>query len=201
MLEIIRYYHLSWNIDVFLITVVVEFSKYIVYYIIRILSKTQNDIYQRYDWVSIKTVEVLSMFNMIPFGRGRRNALANWDDFFNTDFFNPTTSMNQLFRADVKETDSAYKIQVDVPGMDKKDIQIHYMNNQLTVHGKRSADTEVKEENYIRRERSFGEFSRSFYVDNVDEEKISASFEDGVLTITLPKLEKEMPKGRQIDID
>lgn len=185
-----------------MITVVVEFSKYIFYYIIRILSKSQNDIYQRYHFgISIKTVEVLSMFNMIPFGRGRRNTLANWDDFFNTDFFSPMTSMNQLFRADVKETDSAYEIQVDVPGMDKKDIQIHYMNNQLTVHGERSADTEVKEENYIRRERSFGEFSRSFYVDNVDEEKISASFEDGVLTITLPKLEKEMPKGRQIDID
>ncbi|NLP45515.1 MAG: Hsp20/alpha crystallin family protein [Epulopiscium sp.] len=141
------------------------------------------------------------MFNMIPFGRGRRHGLTNWDDFFNDDFFSPMTSMSHIFRADIKETDTTYEVEVDVPGMDKKDIQIHYINNQLIVQGKRSADTEVKEENYIRRERNFGEFRRSFYVDNVDEEKINATFKDGVLKISLPKIETELPKGRQIDID
>lgn len=144
------------------------------------------------------------MFNLTPFRK--RGSLLNLDDFFNDDFFNDSffapmrSSSSHPLRADIKETEQEYVVEMDVPGVEKKDLEIDYVNNNLVVHGKRAYENEEKEDQYIRRERSFGEFKRAFYVDNVDENKIDASFKDGVLKITLPKLEKEVPKSRRIDV-
>ncbi|MCG4579629.1 Hsp20 family protein, partial [Clostridium cochlearium] len=74
-------------------------------------------------------------------------------------------------------------------------------NNNIIISAKREDIVEDKGENYIRRERSYGEFKRAFYVDNVDENNIRASFKDGVLKINLPKLEKDKKIGRQIEIE
>lgn len=145
------------------------------------------------------------MFEMIPF---RRNNLSRRDDFFapfrgffDNDFFPDIMNVHGNFRVDLKETNDNYEIEADLPGVRKEDIDIDFDNNYLTISAKRDDSIEEKSENYIRRERHYGEFKRSFYVDDVDEEKVQASFNNGVLKVILPKLNKGTRKGRKIDIE
>ncbi|MBV7275510.1 Hsp20/alpha crystallin family protein [Clostridium sp. PL3] len=147
------------------------------------------------------------MFDMVPF-RKNNNSIAKrgdyfnqlFDNFFNDDFFAPMTHFGNSFRVDLKETENEYMVEADLPGINKEAIDIQYENNYLTVSAKREETIENKDNNYVRRERSYGQFSRRFYIDNVNEEKIDASFKDGVLKITLPKLEKVIMNKRKIDI-
>ncbi|NLK97046.1 MAG: Hsp20/alpha crystallin family protein [Epulopiscium sp.] len=145
------------------------------------------------------------MFEMMPF---RRNHLNRKDDFFSPffknffedDFFPTMHYMQGNFNVDLKETDDDYQIEADLPGIKKGDIDIDFSNNYLTISAKRNEAIEDKNENYVRRERHYGEFKRSFYIDNVDETKIDASFKDGVLKVVLPKLNKGKTNRRKIDI-
>lgn len=145
------------------------------------------------------------MFDMVPF---RKNDLTRRDDFFspflknffNDDFFSTFNGLQGSFKVDLKETDENYLVEADLPGIEKDAIDIEFNNNYLVISAKRNETIEDKKENYVRRERHYGEFKRSFYIDNVDESKIDASFSDGVLKITLPKLNKGNYKRRKIDI-
>jgi HSP20 family protein len=147
------------------------------------------------------------MFEMIPF-RKNNNGLRRRDDFFNSfidnffdnDFMMPMNFMGSNFKVDLKETEDSYLVEADLPGIPKEAIDIDYNNGYLTITAKRDDTVEDKKENYVRRERHYGEFKRSFYVDNVDESKIDASFKDGVLKVTLPKQEKGQNPKRKIDI-
>lgn len=146
------------------------------------------------------------MFDLIPFKKNhslaKRGELFNhWmDHFFNDDFFAPFVTNQNPFRVDLRETKEAYLIDADLPGLKKEDISIEYNNNYLTISGKREENMENNTENTLRRERRYGQFQRSFYVTNIEEEKIHASFKDGVLSLTLPKKEKQEPPIRKIDI-
>lgn len=145
------------------------------------------------------------MFDLVPF---RRNNLTKRDDFFSPflksffddDFFTALSSMQGNFKVDLKETDENYLVEADLPGIKKEAIDIDFNNNYLVISAKRDESVEDKNENYVRRERHYGEFKRGFYIDNVDEDKIDASFNDGVLKIILPKLNKGNSKKRKIDI-
>lgn len=145
------------------------------------------------------------MFDMIPF---RKNNITKKDDFFtqflknffDDDFVTTMNNMHNNFKVDLKETNENYLIEADLPGIKKESIDIDFDNNHLTISAKRDESTEDTKENYVKRERHFGEFKRSFYVNNIDESKIEASFNDGVLKITLPKLNKDDDKKRKIDI-
>ena len=102
-------------------------------------------------------------------------------------------------RTDLVETEDSYRLHLDVPGMTKDDLKINYQDNQLTVSGERTSDRTDEGEEYVRVERSFGQFYRSFSLPRtVDAEGISAAYENGVLTITVPKTEDVKP--RQIEI-
>jgi HSP20 family protein len=145
------------------------------------------------------------MFDMVPF---RKNNLSRRDDFFSPflksffdeDLFSEMSSMHGNFKVDLKETDENYLVEAELPGIKKEAINIDFDNNYLVISARRDDLIEDKKENYVRRERHYGEFKRSFYTDNVDESKIDASFTDGVLKITLPKLNKGNDKKRKIDI-
>ncbi|WP_027625953.1 heat shock protein Hsp18 [Clostridium lundense] len=145
------------------------------------------------------------MFDMIPF---RKNNLTGRDDlfspflknFFDDDLFSMMHSLQGNIKVDLKETDENYLVEADLPGIKKEAIDIEFNNNNLIISAKRDDSLEDKNENYVRRERHYGEFKRSFYIDNVDESKIYASFNDGVLKITLPKLNKGTNQKRKIDI-
>lgn len=148
------------------------------------------------------------MFEMVPFRRNHNNLSSRgdyFDDFFNNffseDTFTPMILKNTNFKVDVKETENEYLVEADLPGINKDNISLEYENNYLTVTAKRENTVEDKSNsNYVRRERSYGEFKRSFYIDNVDENSVNASFADGVLRITLPKKQKGKASKRRIDI-
>lgn len=96
---------------------------------------------------------------------------------------------------DIQETDDAYRIQVELPGMKKEDIQITLENNVLRLSGERKFEKDVKKENFHRIERVYGTFSRSFALPTqVSSDKVDAKFQDGVLTITVPKAEQAKPR-------
>ncbi|BDR65390.1 heat-shock protein [Clostridium tetani] len=146
------------------------------------------------------------MFDMIPFKRNnsmKRDSYFDefFDNFFNNDFLVPIKFPKNNFRADLKETNNEYIIEADLPGISKDAVKVNYSNNNLVISAKREDIIENKDENYIRRERSYGEFKRAFYVDNVDENNIKASFKNGVLRINLPKLEDTTKARKQIEIE
>jgi HSP20 family protein len=102
-------------------------------------------------------------------------------------------------RTDLIEAEDAYRIHLDVPGVSKDDLSINYQDNQLTVSGQRASDHTGEDEEYVRVERSFGHFYRAFTLPRtVNADDISASYENGVLTIRVPKTEAVKP--RQIEI-
>lgn len=138
--------------------------------------------------------------------RSEREPLGFFDGWF--DDFMPMFSrkemkeFNSVMKTDIKETENNYVLEVDLPGFDKKDINMELENGYLSISAKREHKVEEndKKDNFIRRERSFGQFSRSFYVGDIKEEDISAKLENGILTVLLPKEEKETPKAKRIEI-
>ena len=123
------------------------------------------------------------------------------NDFFD-DFFFPMPKEDTARsmwgwnpKVDVYEEDDHIVLKAELPGVDKKDIDVNVSNGVLTVKGERSIDNEVKEKNYFRKERSFGRFERSFTLPGeVDPEKIEADYKDGILKVSVPKPEDARPK-------
>lgn len=102
---------------------------------------------------------------------------------------------------DINETEDGYVVKADLPGMKKEDIQIDLKNNTLTLKGEKKFEEKVSKDNYVRTERTYGTFVRSFTLPhNVDAEKIRASYKDGVLELTLPKKEEAKPKQIKVEV-
>lgn len=102
---------------------------------------------------------------------------------------------------DIYETDEAVVVKAEVPGVDRDNVAIEVKDGILTLKGERKFEKEVKEENYHRMERSYGTFVRSFSVPaSVDPDKITARLRDGVLEVTLPKVEKAKPKQIKVEV-
>ncbi|OPX26355.1 MAG: hypothetical protein B1H05_02455 [Candidatus Cloacimonas sp. 4484_140] len=123
------------------------------------------------------------------------------DSFFrNSEFMPSFQDTNFRMPVDIYEKDGMVTIDFELPGLDKKDINIELEGNNLTVSGKIQKDSEVKEENYYRCERSYGEFSRSFTIpDGIKEKDLKATYKDGVLKVTFPKT-KEIEKKKKIEV-
>ena len=108
-------------------------------------------------------------------------------------FFRPfyVDSESSFMKTDIKETDTHYVLDVEMPGLDKKDISLKFESGYVTISAKKEeADTEGR---YIRRERA-SSFSRSYYMGDVDEKQIKAKYESGVLTVTVPKEKPEQSR-------
>ena len=96
---------------------------------------------------------------------------------------------------DLYEKDDHYMIKAELPGVDKNNVKIDLKDRLLTLSGERTYENEVNEENYYRRERSYGKFQRAFTLPaDVDSDKIKAEFKDGVLQIEIPKPEEKRAK-------
>jgi HSP20 family protein len=96
---------------------------------------------------------------------------------------------------DIYETDDALVLKAELPGVSKDDVSLEIHNNTLILRGERKHEAEVKEENYHRVERAYGTFQRSFVLPTmVDQEKVQATYHDGILELRLPKLETAQPK-------
>ncbi len=119
------------------------------------------------------------------------------DEFFNDAL--STRRDNFVPSIDVSETDDQFLISAQLPGMKKDDINISLENGRLSISGERSFEKEEKNKKYHRVETKFGSFERSFQLpDNVDEESISASYENGLLNISIDKSEEEVKKKIEI---
>lgn len=134
-----------------------------------------------------------------------------FDDLFDNGFFgshNPLFGKNarNLMKTDIRETDDAkaYRLAVDLPGFKKDEISIDLSNGYLTIQAAKGLDKdeEDKKGRYIRRERYAGSMSRSFYVGDVKPEEVSAKFENGILTLDVPKAgQKKLPENNRICIE
>lgn len=111
-------------------------------------------------------------------------------------------SMAEL-KTDIRDKGSEYLLEVDLPGFKKEDIHVDLDNECLTITAERHSEFEDndKKNNFVRCERSYGSFTRSFDMTGVDTEQIKGAFENGVLKLTLPKLKESSPIVRSISIE
>ena len=111
-----------------------------------------------------------------------------FDDIFGDSFFRKSES--KMMKTDIREDKDNYVIDIDLPGFDKKNIKIDITDGYLTINAKvNNEDNDSKKGKYIRKERYYGEYSRSFALGDVDIDNIDAKFENGILNITVPKKE------------
>ncbi|MFI5145141.1 MAG: Hsp20/alpha crystallin family protein [Ignavibacteria bacterium] len=112
---------------------------------------------------------------------------------FNTSVFTP--------RVDVTEDNDNLYVEADIPGVDKKDVKVSVVGDVLTISGEKKKESRDENKNYYRIERTSGSFSRSFTLPSeIQNDKISAEFTNGVLKITLPKSEEAKVVEKQIEI-
>ena len=107
------------------------------------------------------------------------------------------------FKTDVTDEGDHYLLEADLPGFEKKDIQLDINGDTLTVCAERHSKIEEKDkkEKVVRVERSYGSYSRSFNISGVDTDQIKAKYENGVLKLTLPKKQVTLPEGRRLEIE
>ena len=139
---------------------------------------------------------------MIP--RKRRDDFDLFDEMFGFDpFF--TEHESKVMKTDIKEKKDKYILDIDLPGYEKEDIKIDIDDGYLNIHAKTKSENDEKEEGkFVRKERYYGECSRSFYIgDNITEDEIKASFKNGTLKLEIPKKEekKALPEKKYIQID
>jgi len=127
------------------------------------------------------------------------NLMRYFDDF---PTFRKSFSDNFSPRIDLSENEKVIKIQAEVPGVNKKDINISLKDFVLTIEGEKKKEEIKDKPNYFRSERIFGSFKRSFQLPkNVDVDKVNAKYDNGILVVELNKVELEKPKERVIELN
>lgn len=123
--------------------------------------------------------------------------LGEWDPFHRRGMLGSDISP----RMDVIERDNVFEVTAELPGVAEGDVDISISDGMITIRGEKKAESESKKGDYHLSERSWGSFTRSFHLpENADEDHIDATFEKGVLTLTMPKTEKPMPPRRKIEV-
>ena len=149
------------------------------------------------------------MFEIIPMTHMNRSLwspFAEMDNLaralFDEPFFSGKAQIRP-FRTDIKKTDDGFVLEADLPGFDKKDISVGIDGDVLTIRAQRHSESEDKDkkESFVRIERSFGSYERSFDVSGIDTESIGAKYENGVLVLNMPRKEPVTPPTRQLTIE
>lgn len=143
-------------------------------------------------WNPINEFEdLMNRYNRV-FGLSR--AGGEGKDLFNRSDWAPAV--------DIKETDQAFSIEAELPGMSRDDVKVSVHEGVLSIEGERKYEEESEEKKLHRVERFYGSFVRRFTLpDNVDENSVKATFKDGLLTLTLQKAEPEQPRAIEVDIE
>ena len=131
----------------------------------------------------------------------KQNPFDLFDPFFN-DFFglDRNVKYNEVMKTDIIDHDGSYEMKIDLPDIKKEDIKMPLDGGYLTIEAKVNKENDTKDK-YIRKERYYGEYERSYYVgDNVDEADIDAKLENGVLTLNIKKVEPKAPVKKYIEI-
>lgn len=138
------------------------------------------------------------MLSLIPFDNNEKRLF----DMFGPADRHPVPRPN-MFRCDIQDKGTSYAIEAELPGYTKSDIDVNVNGDILTISAKQTQDTEEtdKKNTYIRRERRFGQMSRSFDVSDINTSDIKASYKNGILELNLPKIKETEPKELSIAID
>lgn len=142
------------------------------------------------------------MFGMLPFERNDNNFFDAFDNF-ERKFFGNTSATLPAFRTDIRDAGNRFILEAELPGFTKEEIKLDLKDGILTIS---AAHSESKEEQdgkgqYIRRERRYGSFSRSFDITGIDESGITASYNNGILELSLPKAVPVVPEAKRIAIE
>ena len=145
------------------------------------------------------------MFEILPMNHTTFNPFRDFDSLAKTLFDSPYYADKAIepFKTDIKETEEGYLLEADLPGFEKKDISVGLDGDYLTIKAERHSEHEDKDkkDKYVRCERSYGSYQRSFDVTGIDTEKISAKYENGVLSLSMPRREETAPAQRLLDIE
>ncbi len=138
-------------------------------------------------------------YGLTPFGRGYD--LFNVFNDMDKDFFSGAMPANAC-RTDIKDAGDKYVMESELPGFEKEDITLDINGTYLTISAEHKTETENKDEEskYIRKERTYGSYKRSFDISDVDAEGISAEYKNGILIIDLPKKKPEAPLAKRLEI-
>lgn len=147
---------------------------------------------------------------LVPYNK-RNRGLANrpqevfnidslFDNFFSDSFVPAFFGGDSQINVDIKEKEKEFLIEADLPGVNKEEIKVDLENDRLTISVIKNEEINEEKDNYIRRERRSGSYCRSFNVENVVEDQISAKFENGVLSLVLPKKESKQSRKNSIEI-
>jgi HSP20 family protein len=137
--------------------------------------------------------------NLIRYQPNALGLLDNVSSWFDDFFTEPSFGRSTLPAVDVRETDSEYLMEVELPGLTEKDVEVKLDNNLLTISSSSHEKKEEKKNGYVMRERRSAYFSRSFVLpEGVDREKIDAEFRNGVLNLTFPKVPAAKPKNIEV---
>ena len=149
--------------------------------------------------------EVFKMFELVPFVHG--NHLRTNDPFREMEdlenrFFGGTAGDWGGIRTDIQDKGDHYLMEADLPGFKKDDIHIDMNDGMMTITAERHSEHEEKDKkgNYVRCERSYGSYQRSFDLSGIDESGLQAAYADGVLKLTLPKSKEQKPETHQVKI-
>ena len=135
-----------------------------------------------------------------------RNSVSTYNPFHDFDeleraFFSDR-SLGE-FKTDIRDAGDSFVLEADLPGFNKDDIHVDLSGDALTITAERHSDFEQKDKKgrYVRCERSYGSYSRSFDTTGIDTTNIKAAYTDGVLRLTLPKQQEVLPASRRLEIE
>ena len=141
------------------------------------------------------------MYSMIPFGRYHGGLGTIFDDLERS-FFPPANRQPTAFRTDIRDEGDHFLLEAELPGFQKEDIHLELKEGVLTISAQHEEKQEKRDDQgqYLCRERRVGSFVRSFDASGIQEDAIRASYENGVLTLILPKMAEIQPQSRRIAI-
>ena len=153
-------------------------------------------------WTPVRDVTPWNVSDLTSeFAQMQREIDRMFDRFVQGGNVADSTSSTWLPAVDIGENDHGYEVLVELPGIKKDDVKITVANDVLTIKGEKKLEKETKAKNVHRSERCYGSFQRSFVLPTmVQSEKIEASYNDGILTIMLPKMEEAKPKQIEVKV-
>jgi len=137
---------------------------------------------------------------MLPYSRPNTTSLFSMLDDFERSVFGSPAQHFPTFRTDIRDEGNHYLLQAELPGFQKEDIELSVKENILTISAQTQQSSEQSEGSYVRRERRSGSFSRTFQLDGIRDEDISAAYSNGILELKLPKQQPLQPQARKIEI-
>lgn len=140
------------------------------------------------------------MFELMPFERRHQNFMDYMDALDKSFFGDNFEKSVAAFKTDIRDEGDHYLMEAELPGFQKEEIKISVEEDCLTIRAAHSGQNEEKRDGYLRRERSYGSFQRSFDINGIDPEGIKAAYNNGVLELTLPKHVEAAPPKKEIQI-